>query len=385
VRYWLPLVALLVLPAHAFAANRSDDTSNGIWVSTPYPTLRVSAEELIKLPLSVHNSAPKAERVKLSVVEAPAGWKTSLLGGGREIGAVIVDPKGERDLDLQVTPDGHAKAGTYDLKIQGKAGTQSYMLPVELELGAKPPAKITLNPEFPDIRGGPKSEFTYKIKLKNTGRAALVGLDAQTPPGFQASFSKQYGKQDITSIPVKASDTENIEVKIKPPQGAKADTYKIRVVARDEDATAATDLKMTVTGRPAISLTGKNGLISGDATAGKTSQIKLVVANTGTAPASEIRLSSSEPSDWKVNFDQKKIAMLKPGDFREVAANITPSAKAIAGDYMVTMSASGDGVTSSTDYRVTVDTSTLWGAVGIAIIAAALLAMVGAMVRFGRR
>lgn len=384
-RYWLLLVALVALPAQGFAANSRDNTSKDIWVSTPYPTLRLSAEELIKLPLSIHNAGTRSERIQLSVTGVPDGWKTSLLGDGHQIGAVIVDPKSERNIDLKVTPTDHVKAGTYKFEIKGDTGDQSYTLPVNLELGANPPAKITLDPEFPDIRGAPTSEFTYKIKLKNTGRAALVGLDAQTPAGFQASFTKQYDQQQITSLPVKADDTENIQVKIKPPQGIKADTYKIRVVARDEDSTAATDLKMTVTGRPAISMTGKNGLISGDATAGKTSQIKLVVANTGTAPASGIHFSSSEPTGWKVDFDQKKIDMLKPGDYREIAANITPSTKAIAGDYMVTMSASGDGVTSSTDYRVTVDTSTLWGAVGIAIIAAALLAMVGAMVRFGRR
>lgn len=384
-RYWLLLVALAALPSQGFAATQRDTAANDIWVSTPYPTIRVSAEELIKLPLSIHNSGPKAERVELSVADVPDGWKTSLLGDGRQIGAVIVDPKGEQSIDLQITPDDHAKAGLYDMEIKGKSGTHSYVLPVELNLGTKPPAKISLTPEFPDIRGGPKSEFTYKIKLKNTGRAALIGLDAQTPPGFQASFTKQYGNQEITSIPVKASDTENIEVKVKPPQGARADTYKIRVIARAEDMTTATDLKMTVTGRPAIALTGKNGLISGDATAGKSSQIKLVLANTGTAPASGIHFTSSEPDGWKVKFDQKQVDLLQPGDYREVAATITPSAKAIAGDYMVTMAASGDGVTSSTDYRVTVETSTLWGAVGIAIIAAALLAMVGAMVRFGRR
>ena len=384
-RYWLILVALVALPAQGFAATQRDDTSKDIWVSTPYPTLRVSAEEMIKLPLSVHNSGTKSERLKLSVVNVPDGWKTTLLGDGHQIGAVIVDPKSERDIDLQVTPTDHAKAGDYKFQVMGSTGSKNYVLPVDLTLGANPPAKITMSPEFPDIRGGPKSEFTYKIKLKNSGRAALVGLDAQAPVGFQTSFTKQYGNQEITSLPVKADDTETIDVKVKPPQGVKADTYKVRVVARDGDATTATDLKMTVTGSPAISLTGKNGLISGDATAGKTSQIKLVLANVGSAPASGIHFSSSEPSGWKVNFDQKKIEMLQPGAYREIAATITPSAKAIAGDYMVTMSASGDGVTSSTDYRVTVSTSTLWGAIGIAIIAAALLAMVGAMVRFGRR
>jgi uncharacterized membrane protein len=39
----------------------------------------------------------------------------------------------------------------------------------------------------------------------------------------------------------------------------------------------------------------------------------------------------------------------------------------------------------SSDFRITVTTSTLWGIVGVGIIAAALLVLVGAVARFGRR
>ena len=64
---------------------------------------------------------------------------------------------------------------------------------------------------------------------------------------------------------------------------------------------------------------------------------------------------------------------------------VTPPAQAIAGDYMITLRASSRGDTASANFRTTVTTSTVWGIVGVGIIGAALLIMVGAVARFGRR
>ena len=52
---------------------------------------------------------------------------------------------------------------------------------------------------------------------------------------------------------------------------------------------------------------------------------------------------------------------------------------------MVSMRVSGEGVSESANYRVTVTTSTLWGVTGVAVIGAALLVLMGAVGRFGRR
>ena len=68
-----------------------------------------------------------------------------------------------------------------------------------------------------------------------------------------------------------------------------------------------------------------------------------------------------------------------------VTATITPGAKAVAGDYMTSISASTEGSSANADYRVSVTTSTVWGIIGIAIIAIALLSVLGAVARFGRR
>ena len=64
---------------------------------------------------------------------------------------------------------------------------------------------------------------------------------------------------------------------------------------------------------------------------------------------------------------------------------MTPPPKAIDGDYMISMTASGGGLSQTVNYRVTVLTSTIWGVAGVGVIAAALLVLVGAVRRFGRR
>ena len=91
------------------------------------------------------------------------------------------------------------------------------------------------------------------------------------------------------------------------------------------------------------------------------------------------------PSGWKVEFDKKAVDRIAPGQTAEVNALITPTDKSLAGDYMATIRAATRGETASQQFRVTVTTSTTWGLVGAGVIGAALLIMVGAVARFGRR
>ena len=126
-------------------------------------------------------------------------------------------------------------------------------------------------------------------------------------------------------------------------------------------------------------------MLSGRAEAGKEASIPIVVTNTGTAPADEIELSSSAPSGWKIEFEPKTLDAIAPGQNKEAQALVTPPEKAIAGDYAPTFTATSRGETASTQFRVAVRLSTLWGAAGVGIIGIALLILVGAVARFGRR
>ncbi|HEY5128547.1 MAG TPA: NEW3 domain-containing protein, partial [Bradyrhizobium sp.] len=117
----------------------------------------------------------------------------------------------------------------------------------------------------------------------------------------------------------------------------------------------------------------------------KESSVPVIVTNTGTAPADNIQLSGNAPNGWKVSFEPKTIDRIAPNQNKEVQALIRPPEKAIAGDYVTTLTASSRGENGTGNFRVTVTTSTMWGIAGIGIIGAALLIMMGAVARFGRR
>jgi uncharacterized membrane protein len=133
-------------------------------------------------------------------------------------------------------------------------------------------------------------------------------------------------------------------------------------------------------------LSGEGGRLSGEAYAGQSSQLTVVLRNDGTEAAREVELSATTPEGWKSEFDPKQLPQLAAAATQNVKVTLTPSDKAIAGDYQATIRASAaSGLSESANFRITVLTSTLWGAVGIAIIAIALLVVVFAVARFGRR
>jgi uncharacterized membrane protein len=248
------------------------------------------------------------------------------------------------------------------------------------------PAKLAVEATLPSLRGTPKSTFDYSLKIKNdSGRNLTASFAATAPRNFETSFTEAYGSQQLSSIPIEAGQSKEVKLKVRPPSTIDAGSYPISVTVNAEDASAKTDLAMEVVGQPQLQIAGREGLVSSRAEAGVQSNIPVVVTNTGSAPADNIELSANAPSGWKMTFEPKTIDRIAPGQEQEVQAQITPTAKSLAGDYMATVRASSRGETASTQFRVAVLTSNTWWTAGAGIIGAALLLMVGAVARFGRR
>ncbi len=186
-------------------------------------------------------------------------------------------------------------------------------------------------------------------------------------------------------MPIDAGQSKNVKLKVAPPNTAAAGNYKVTARVSAEDASATTELALDITGQPKLDVSGREGLVSTRASAGKQTTVPVVITNTGTAAAEEVELSGSAPSGWKVTFNPRSVDRIAPNGNKEVQALITPTDKAIAGDYVTTITAAARGESASTDFRVTVTTSTVWGIAGVGIIGIALLVMVGAVARFGRR
>ncbi len=372
--------------AQEAAVTDASQAPKGLWLTTSYPEFSAQAGDTITVDLSLINNGLPPQRVGFSVSGLPEDWKWQIEGEGRGVEAAIAPTDKTVDLTLNITPPEDLSKGAFEFNVTGRAEGTSLDLPMKLTLNAIEPAKLTLEAELPALRGTPNSTFDFQVTAKNEGQEdTTVNLLSKAPAGFQVAFKEQYGSQELTSLPLEAGKSKNLKVSVTPPEGIEAGQYPVSIAASGGDATAQENLLLDITGQPKLALSGPGGRLSGQATAGESRNFTFTLENTGTAPARDVSFSAGPPSGWEVKFDPEKITEIAPGKSSDVTVSMKPSEKAIAGDYVVSVRANGDGASDSASFRVTVETSTLWGVTGLGVIAAAVVVLAFGISRYGRR
>jgi uncharacterized membrane protein len=377
-------VGLMVAQAHAAETPRD---IKGLYLMTDYPAVTIRPGTTSNIPLRLQNYGLGPERYQLSVTGVPSGWTATLLGGGQPVAAAMPAPDASVPLQLRLDVPANAdlSAQTLTVKAEGQGSNQA-ALPINVALAKELPAKLTVTSKLPELRGSPKSNFEYTLTIKNdSGRNLVASFAARAPSNFETSFTEAYGTQELSSIPIDAGQSKDIKLKVRPPSTIDAGHFPVQVMVKAEDASAKAELALDVVGQPQLQVSGRDGLLSARAVAAQQSSIPVVVTNTGTAPAENVTLAATAPTGWKVTFEPATIERLVPGKDTEVQALVTPSDKSLAGDYMTSINATSRGESASGQFRVTVATSTIWGMAGAGVIGVALLLMLGAVARFGRR
>ncbi len=374
----------LAVPA-AFAADTPKDVK-GLYLLTDYPAVSVRPGTTTTVALRLQNYGLSPERYQLSVTDVPPGWTATLLGGGQPVAAAMPATDANVGLQLRLDVPANVAMGTHTLTVKAEGQGSNVSLPIAVTLAKELPAKLKVEPTLPALRGNPKTSFDYQLSIKNdSGRNLTVSFAADAPKNFEANFTENYGTQQLSSIPVDAGASKDIKLHVRPPSIADAGRYPVTVTVSAEDATAKANLTLEIVGQPQLTIASRDGRVSASAEAGVQSTIPIVVTNTGSAPADSVELAATAPTGWKITFEPNTIERIAPGKDAEVQAQITPTAKSLAGDYMANIRATSRGEAANTQFRVAVTTSTVWGMAGAGIIGVALLVMVGAVLRFGRR
>src|SRR6266513_1227624 len=390
-RYGLVALLSAVLCAAFCTTAIAEEPKNdvkGLFLLTDYPavTLRPGTTSSINLKLQNYGLPP--ERLALSVAGVPSGWTATLIGGGQPVAAALPATNSNVPLELRLDVPKDAPVGSTNLTVIARGSTPeaSPSLPIEVKLATDLPAKLTLNPQLPELRGTSKSSFEFQLGIKNDSpKKVVASLSAQAPQNFYATYTEQYGSQELNALPLDPGQSKDVKLKVRPPNTVAAGKYKVAAKVSADDATATSDLALDITGQPKIDIAGREGVLSAKASAGQEASIPVILSNSGTAPAEQIELSGSAPSGWKVSFEPKAVDRIAPNETKEVQALVTPAATAVAGDYVTTVRANARGESAAQSFRIAVTTSTIWGIVGIALIGGALLVMIGAVVWFGRR
>ena len=383
---FLAVLLLVLATAGAGAADKPSGIT-GLFLTTKYPALTVRAGETTTIDLSLRNFNLPPQQLALAVPQVASGWKATVLGGGQPIESAIVAPDSEEKLQLRLEPPSGTGPGNYQFLVEAHGGGNALKLPISVTIGQELPAKLKLTTNFPALRGTATTSFKFKVTVANdSGRDATINFSADAPKNFQVTFTEAYGTQQLTSIPIEAGKSKDIEASVALPRDTPAGDYKLVLHAKSEVAAADLNLTITIIGQARLALAGEGGRLSGEAYAGQDSQLTVVAKNDGSEAARDVEFSATAPEGWKTSFDPKELPELGAGKSQSIKVTLTPSARAIAGDYQTTIRASSTGgLSESANFRITVLTSTVWGAVGIGVIAAALLVVVFAVARFGRR
>jgi uncharacterized membrane protein len=379
----IPLATIFMVLGMALPLAAQETPQGGVSLVTPYLGVAVEPGDTTSFPLQVN--APAGEVVELAVDTVPEGWTARLRGGGFVVDRIMISEQTELDLEAEVTVPPDVTEGTYQVGVTASGAGSTYRLDLTLTVAEAVGGSVTLDAEFPALRGPSDVQFSYTLELtNNTGEEVQFGLQAQGPEGWQVS-ARPSGETRAASVTVAAGASEQITVEVDPPDSVPAGQYQVLVQAAGGGNTASAELTTEVTGTFDIGIVLPDERLNVDVQAGAATEVPLLVVNEGSAPLAGVSIGATPPSGWEVSFNPSSVDVIEPGASAEVTAVITPSSEAIVGDYRITMRANVPEAEDSVEVRATVETSALWGAVGIVIIVGALAALAMVFRRFGRR
>lgn len=378
----IPLITLLVVSA-ATTVSAQEEAPSPDTVQLVSPYLGVAVEPGETADFSIGVLGPEGAEATLSVTDLPDGWAARLRGGGYLVDRVLIGEEVDLTLEVDVPPD--TADGTYRVVLEAESSGSQDSLVFDITVTPVAGGGVSLNAEFPTLRGPSDVRFSFTLDLSNdTGEEIQFGLQSQGPPGWQIT-ARPAGETRAATVTVDAGRSERVTVEADPPDFTPAGTYPIVVQAAGGGESVTAELVVEITGNFAIALVTPDERLNVEVEAGRPTEMRLVVVNEGTAPLTDVNLTATPPRGWEVEYSPSTIEAIEPGATAEVVATVTPSGEAITGDYQITMRAAVAETSDSIEVRATVETSAVWGLVGLGVILAALVALAVVFRRFGRR
>lgn len=360
---------------------QANESEKHVMLYTPYTKISVPPGETIDYSIDVINKTGEVKNTTISVEGIPGSWKPEIRSGGFTISQIAVLPDDKKTFNLKITVPLKVNKGTYNFRV--KAGSDAE-LPLSVTVSSQGTYKTEFTTDQPNMQGNSKSNFSFNTRLSNqTAEQQLYALIANAPRGWNVVF-RTNGKQ-ATSAQVEPNKTDNISIEINPPANIEAGSYKIPVRATTGSTSAEMELEVVITGTYQMELTTPRGLLSSSITAGDTKRIDLIIKNNGSAELKDIKMSSSKPVEWEVNFEPATVELLKAGETANVQAIVKASNKALPGDYVTKITATSPDTNASADFRMTVKTPMIWGWLGVLIILAVIGLVFYLFRKYGRR
>ena len=378
--------------APAPAEEKQDLPERKISVAVEYPGIVIPRGEDLSLDLIVANGGRKDEAVELTVQPPPDGWTAQLKTYRFGVRGVFVKSDSSKTVTLELEQDETLPPGEYTFTVEGRSSDGALRSTAELRVsveGEKTERKTegaALQTAYPVLRGPTDGRFEFSVEVESRlEEDAVFSLTAQAPENWEVNFKPAYEDKFISSLRLKARQSQSVAVEVEPAPQATPGEYPILVRVKAPGAQAETQLTVILTGTYRLEMATTNELLSLSAVKDKSANLSFYVRNSGSAPLQDIHFLSFKPENWTVEFEPGQIEILAPDELKQVEATITPGADALVGDYSLALSAEAGKLSKNLELRVTVKASVVWGWVGIGLIIVVLAGLVFLFIRLGRR
>ena len=253
--------------------------------------------------------------------------------------------------------------------------------------------EVVVEPTYPKLEAIAGNSFEFEVELfylRGEG-ASDFDLKATAPPGWEVYMTPKYEKEKkVSAIRMEptVSSPENLLVVVTAPFWPLPDPgeYKITLEVSSGDVTGSTDLTAVITAMYHLAVAPTSERYNTKVKPGEDNFFSIEVGNLSTAPVDNVKFSTTKPEGWTIDFNPEKIETLAAFDSQTMEVNIKPPTDTIAGDYNITLRASGTQTTADEiQIRVTVETPTIWGWVGVGIILVVVAGLIFIFMRFSRR
>ena len=325
---------------------------------------------------------------KLDAIGGTAPYTWSISAGNLPAGLDLNSATG----DISGTPTGEETANFTVMVTDSTTPKQEATESLSIKINQP---SVEIKATYPAVEGIAGASFAFEVEFNYKGEmggeARSFELLLTTPERWDAYITPQYQKEnkirEITLQPGFAAGTKLLVTVTSPfwplPEPGE---YNITLEAISGEIQGTTELTAVITAKYIMSVTPSGELYNTIAKAGRDNYFSIDVSNLGTAPIDNIKFSSVNPSGWSITFTPDKIESLPAIDYQTVELNIKPPTETIAGDYEITIQASGEQASrQEVKLRVTVESPTIWGWVGVGIIVLVIAGLAFVFVRFSRR
>jgi uncharacterized membrane protein len=393
---FIALGILALFTAHARCAEKADTAAKPerfILMAPEFPGVISAQGKEVSMDLTFINKGRTDETVDVRVAQTPEGWKTRIKTYRYAVTGVHVPADDKKSLTFEAVPDKEAPPGDYTFVVEAQTRDSRFRMTQKINItlareqeALEKDQAVKLTTSYPVIRGPSDAAFEFSVEVDSRlDNEAIFDLFGQGPKGWDINFKPAYETKFISSLRLKANQTQTIAVEVKPALNSPAGEYPISLRVSSGDAKTEANLTVILTGTYGIDSGTSSGLLSLEARQGMPANVSFFVKNTGSAANHDIKFMSFKPENWKVEFKPERIDQIEPNGLKQVEMIITPYEEALVGDYSVGVKVEGEKASKTLEFRTSVKASGAWGWIGIGIIVAVIAGLFSLFRMLGRR